>query len=232
MSAGNNATPWMRWLVTPLSALMLTGALVGASHAAEATQASAASAAPAAPAGGRVEGGSGTRPQLPATGGTTIRLKDGSTIWRIDPAVIKAARARTLANGYPKCGPQCDGKDPASYRVTNYVAGIGVISYSCDDAISIYTHLPPGYPGDPWAELRWSAKCETSWVRGCCYTNYRIHGYFSRGGNLRTHATAYGRNLGYRIYSAMLDNSYPLVANACFDGQIGGTPSWNCGPQW
>jgi hypothetical protein len=30
----------------------------------------------------------------------------------------------------------------------------------------------------------------------------------------------------------MLDNSSPLVAEACYDGQIGGTPIWRCGRKW
>jgi hypothetical protein len=218
----------VRQALMPLMAILILAlGLTGAAQAAD---------APAST--DEATGGEATiRPGTASDGvtrGTTIRHKDGSVEWFIDPEVVEKARMQVQGDGYPKCGSACDGKDPNSYWASGYVPGIGVTQWKCEPLPEpIYTYRPSPYPNDAYVELRWSPRCETSWARGCCYTNFRIRGYYSSSGGLRTYATAYGRGSGSRIWTAMLDNSSPLVAEACYDNHLGtGTPDWRCGPKW
>jgi hypothetical protein len=205
------APPALRVVVLVLSLLVPTVGLSGAAGAAE------------RPAG----------EQATTVKGTTIRLADGGVEWFIDPAIVKEARAQALGAGYPKCGTACDGKDPNSYMASGYIPGSGWQTWSCaTGATTIYRYHPSPYANDPYVELRWSPKCETSWARGCCFTWYMLRGFTSSTGGERSRTYGGTVNNPQPEWTSMLDNSSPLVAQACYDGQIGGSPLWRCGSKW
>src|SRR5262245_51967048 len=166
MAAIHRRAPFVARVATlALSVLLLTFGLAGGAGAEE------------KPAGS----------QLDASMGTTIRLAGGGTEWFIDPQVVKEARMQIQGAGFPKCGPACDGKDPNSYLVRGYVGQIGWTSWYCTEgAYTVYKYHPSPYAGDPYVELRWSPKCETSWARGCCYTRYMLRGFYSATGGERS----------------------------------------------
>jgi hypothetical protein len=221
--------PW-RALGPVLSALALVVGLTGIAEAADTPTAQ--------PAGQATQAASEqatlqARQQEIDAGGTTVVNKDGSVEWFADPAILAKQRATTLGNGYPKCGSVCDGKDPNSYYVTYYGGGGYIGHYLCaSDAVTIYRYHPSPYAGDPGVEHRWSTKCETSWARGCCYTRYMLRGYWSSTGGERSRTYGGSCCSSTNEWTAMLDNSTPKVAEACYDNQTGGPADWRCGPRW
>ena len=131
-------------------------------------------------------------------------------------AVTLSVATPALAATNPGCGTKCEGKDPSTYFLYDTATDA---PYTCaDDAYTVYT----ASADTAVAELRYSPRCRTAWVRGACYEMYCEVTVESWSGSTRRKVyTAVVPNLGSTHSLMTNDAGYKARACTWYSGRDG-----------
>jgi hypothetical protein len=153
-----------------------------------------------------------TRPKLRVMKSTARGILFLLTVIGVLSGTAVTAHAAPIGSDYNPyvigsggCGNFCDGWNPATFKVVYN----GVKQTCADYAVTLAN--ANGGAGGPVVELRYSARCRTSWSR-VVNSNYRPEIKSYSGSTLRAYYI--GNVIGGGNYSVMVNNAYPLVAEA------------------
>jgi hypothetical protein len=134
----------------------------------------------------------------------------------------------SAANGTLPCLSTCDGKDPATYKRVPYPHDPSVYYYCADDAVTVKQAT-----ADNWKiQLRYSAACETTWLRivdtttGCICPFQIKHVSTYTTGSVRKTIWGYDPSNNGSDWTSMLDD-HGLLNYGCiyvYDGETATSP--------